>query len=89
MEDNDMKIENYDDIMNPVNPALDLAAMIGGSATRWSRNTWRKRLRQIGEQRFRLELYYYWSELRQGEAPRNRAAALTARLDGLLCERGL
>lgn len=84
-----MKIENYDDIMNPANPALDLAAMIGGSATRWSRNTWRKRLRRIGEQRFRLELYYYWSELRQGEVPRNRAATLTTRLDGLICEGGM
>ena len=79
-----MAIECYEDVMDPRQLALDLAAEIAQSNTAWSRNTWRKRLYLIGEDRFWLELYYLWSEIRQGEVPRNRAATLTARLDGII-----
>jgi len=79
-----MRIKTYDEIMDQAIPALDLAAMIGESPTAWSRNTWRKRLRTLGEYRFRLELYYFLSELLTGERPRNLGATLTARLDAVI-----
>ena len=79
-----LAIRGYEDIMNPANPALDLAAMIGRSETAWSRNTWKKRLKAIGDQRFRLELYYFWNDIRQGATPRSCAATLTSRLDAIL-----
>lgn len=78
----EIEISDYSDIHNPVNDPIDLACTITGERTDFAVNTWNKKLRKVGDKRFRDHLVLLWGEMKPGNTPiHNPGALLTKKLE--------